>query len=217
MNSRILTDIVPRIDFAWWETAVMRAGFAILLLRALPPLSALPASGARLSFPNGLAKWVDLTWALDPAAYSLLTILLENEAAALYILGFCLSRIRDHSLSLLFGRGHPAKLARFHQPLLSGHDPGPARSVARLLALGRLRSKAFAGLDELSGRAAFVHHSCHSAGFGGKLRRLCVDEAYRAAGLGFGTVGTCQSNLQKFRRNNTTRLLKRRISGRREL
>lgn len=87
MNSRILTDIVPRIDFAWWETAVMRAGFAILLLERFPPLSALPAYGARLSFPNGLAKWVDLTWALDPAAYSLLTILLET-AAALYILGF---------------------------------------------------------------------------------------------------------------------------------
>ena len=87
MNSRSLTDIVPRIDFAWWETTVMRAGFAILLLERFPPLSALPAHGARLSFPNGLAKWVDLTWALDPAAYSLVTIFLET-AAALYILGF---------------------------------------------------------------------------------------------------------------------------------
>jgi hypothetical protein len=119
----------------------MRAGFAILLLERFPPLSALPAYGARLSFPNGLAKWVDLTWALDPAAYSLLTVLLET-AAALYILGFAFP-VFATILFFVIGRGHPAKLARFHQPLLSGHDPGPAQSVARLLALGRFRSKAF--------------------------------------------------------------------------
>jgi hypothetical protein len=87
MDKRALTDIVPRIDFAWWETAIMRAGFAMLLLTRFPSLGSLPAPGAELRFPNGLANWIDMTWALDPGAYSFITILL-NAAAALYITGF---------------------------------------------------------------------------------------------------------------------------------
>ena len=87
MNSRILNDIVPRIDFAWWETAVMRTGFALLLLFRFPPLASLPAPGAELRFPNGLAIWLDLSWALNPIVYSIITILLYA-AAALYITGF---------------------------------------------------------------------------------------------------------------------------------
>jgi hypothetical protein len=87
MDKRALTNIVPRIDFAWWETAIMRAGFAMLLLTRFPSLGSLPAPGAELRFPNGLAKWIDMTWALDPGAYSFITILL-NAAAALYITGF---------------------------------------------------------------------------------------------------------------------------------
>ena len=87
MNSRILNDIVPRIDFAWWETAIMRTGFALLLLFRFPPLASLPAPGAELRFPNGLAIWLDLSWALSPVAYSIITILLYA-AAALYITGF---------------------------------------------------------------------------------------------------------------------------------
>jgi hypothetical protein len=87
MDKRALTNIVPRIDFAWWETAIMRAGFAMLLLTRFPSLGSLPAPGAELRFPNGLAKWIDMTWALDPGAYSFITILL-NAAAALYVTGF---------------------------------------------------------------------------------------------------------------------------------
>jgi hypothetical protein len=87
MHRQALTDIVPRIDFAWWETVLMRAGFAMLLLSRFPPLASLPAPGAELRFPNGLAKWIDLTWALDPTAYSDITLLL-HAAAALYVTGF---------------------------------------------------------------------------------------------------------------------------------
>ena len=87
MDKRALTDIVPRTDLAWWETAIMRAGFAMLLLTRFPSLGSLPAPGAELRFPNGLANWIDFTWVLDPGAYSLITILL-NAAAALYITGF---------------------------------------------------------------------------------------------------------------------------------
>src|SRR5215510_10734157 len=87
MDKRALTEIVPRLDFAWWETAIMRAGFAMLLLTRFPSLGSLPAPGAELRFPNGLANWIDFTWVLDPGVYSLITILL-NVAAALYITGF---------------------------------------------------------------------------------------------------------------------------------
>lgn len=65
----------------------MRTGFAILLLVRFPPLASLPAPGAELRFPNGLAKWIDLSWALDPVSYSVITVLLAA-AAALYITGF---------------------------------------------------------------------------------------------------------------------------------
>jgi hypothetical protein len=82
-----LTDIVPRIEFAWWETALMRAGFALLLLARFPPLTTLPALGADLRFPNGLARWIDMSWVLDPTGYSLLVILLHI-ASVLYITGF---------------------------------------------------------------------------------------------------------------------------------
>lgn len=87
MNRQVLTDIVPRVDFAWWETALMRTGFAMLLLSRFPPLGSLPAPGAELRFPNGVAKWIDMSWVLDPAGYSIITILL-HAAAALYITGF---------------------------------------------------------------------------------------------------------------------------------
>ena len=87
MNPRTLTHIVPRIDFAWWETALMRTGFAILLLVRFPTLASLPAPGAELRFPNGLAKWIDMSWALDPVSYSIITVLL-TVGAALYITGF---------------------------------------------------------------------------------------------------------------------------------
>ena len=87
MNSRILNDIVPRIDFAWWETAAMRTGFALLLLFRFPQLASLPAPGTELRFPNGLAIWLDLSWALNPIVYSIITILLYA-AALLYITGF---------------------------------------------------------------------------------------------------------------------------------
>jgi hypothetical protein len=87
VNQRTLTDIVPRIDFAWWETAIMRTGFAVLLLARFPPLASLPAPGAELRFPNGLAKWIDMSWALEPAGYSILTLFL-HAAAVLYITGF---------------------------------------------------------------------------------------------------------------------------------
>ncbi len=87
MQRQALTDIVPGIEFAWWETAFMRAGFAMLLLTRFPPLASLPAPGAELRFPNGLAKWIDMSWVLDPAGYSIVTILL-HAAAALYISGF---------------------------------------------------------------------------------------------------------------------------------
>ena len=87
VNPRTLTDIVPRIDFAWWETALMRTGFAILLLARFPELASLPSPGAELRFPNGLAKWIDMSWALDPLGYSTINVLL-SAAAALYITGF---------------------------------------------------------------------------------------------------------------------------------
>jgi hypothetical protein len=87
MNRQVLTDIVPRVDFAWWETALMRTGFAMLLLSRFPSLASLPVPGAELRFPNGIAKWIDMSWVLDPAGYSIITILL-HAAAALYITGF---------------------------------------------------------------------------------------------------------------------------------
>ena len=65
----------------------MRTGFAILLLVRFPTLASLPAPGAELRFPNGLAKWIDLSWALDPVGYSIITVLL-TVGAALYITGF---------------------------------------------------------------------------------------------------------------------------------
>ena len=87
MNRQALTDIVPRVDFAWWEAALMRTGFAMLLLSRFPSLPSLPTPGAELRFPNGIAKWIDMSWVLDPAGYSIITILL-HAAAALYITGF---------------------------------------------------------------------------------------------------------------------------------
>ena len=65
----------------------MRTGFAILLLVRFPTLASLPAPGAELRFPNGLAKWIDMSWALDPVSYSIITVLL-TVGAALYITGF---------------------------------------------------------------------------------------------------------------------------------
>jgi hypothetical protein len=87
MKSEPFTDIVPRIDFAWWETALMRTGFVMLLLSRFPSLASLPASGAELRYPNGLLQWIDMSWALDATGYSTITMLL-NAAAALYITGF---------------------------------------------------------------------------------------------------------------------------------
>ncbi|HEU4678006.1 MAG TPA: hypothetical protein VFS35_00705, partial [Terrimicrobiaceae bacterium] len=82
-----LTNIVPRIQFAWWETMLMRFGFALLLLGRFPPLAALPALDAEMRFPNGLAKWIDMSWVLDPTGYSVLVILLHI-ALVLYVTGF---------------------------------------------------------------------------------------------------------------------------------
>jgi hypothetical protein len=87
VNPRTLIDIVPRIDFAWWETALMRTGFAILLFARFPALASLPSPGAELRFPNGLAKWIAMSWALDPLGYSIISLLLKA-AAVLYITGF---------------------------------------------------------------------------------------------------------------------------------
>jgi hypothetical protein len=84
---RTFTDIVPRIGFAWWETALMRLGFVMLLLSRFPSLASLPTSRAELDFPNGLLRWIDMSWALDPTGYSII-ILVLNAAAALYITGF---------------------------------------------------------------------------------------------------------------------------------
>jgi hypothetical protein len=67
----------------------MRAGFAAVLCWDFPPLHQLPPAGAALPFPHALAQWIDLTWAVDPAAYTALRIALLA-AAALYVAGLAM-------------------------------------------------------------------------------------------------------------------------------
>lgn len=71
---RALTQIVPHVNFAWWETLLMRASFAWLLFSRYPALQRLPHADEPLTFPNGIARWVDLTWALQPDAYAALKL-----------------------------------------------------------------------------------------------------------------------------------------------
>ncbi|TLD71583.1 hypothetical protein FEM03_05415 [Phragmitibacter flavus] len=80
-------NIVPHIHFAWWETLCMRIGFAWLLYTRFPALGRLPHADEPLTFPNGIARWVDLTWALQPDAYSAIRLTMIA-ACFLYVSGF---------------------------------------------------------------------------------------------------------------------------------
>ena len=180
MHKRALTDIVPRIEFAWWETAFMRAGFAMLLLTRFPPLASLPAPGAELRFPNGLAKWIDLSWALDPRRYSVITILL-NAAAALYITGFAfpLSSTVLFLCYLTAGtlQNSLGSISHYYQ-------------VMTLMLLGQAiaawlwaaRARPAGGLDAFSGRLAFLHDAGDLAGSCRELRSLRCDQAHQSNG-----------------------------------
>jgi len=64
--------MVPRIRYAWWETMIMRGGFAWLLFEKFPTLGRLPPAGEELRFPNGLAKFFDLSWVLVESNYEIL-------------------------------------------------------------------------------------------------------------------------------------------------
>jgi|GEM_PF-831441 len=86
-EKRSLFDIIPRIEFAWWETLCMRLGFAWLLYNRFPFLERLPHADEALTFPNGIAKWVDLTWALQPEAYLVIKSIM-GFACILYVTGF---------------------------------------------------------------------------------------------------------------------------------
>lgn len=81
--------MVPRIQFAWWETLIMRGGFAWILVKDFPSLTRLPAlqeAQDGLPFPNGLAKFFDLSWVLVESNYEILQMVVLL-LAGLYTLG----------------------------------------------------------------------------------------------------------------------------------
>ena len=108
----------------------MRTGFAILLLVRFPTLASLPAPGAELRFPNGLAKWIDMSWALDLVSYSIITVLL-TVGAVLYITGFAFP-LSATVLLLCYLIVGPNSL--IDQPLLPSKTPMPLESLAPLTA-----------------------------------------------------------------------------------
>jgi len=79
-------NMVPKVAFGWWETLIMRAGFAWLLIDKFPPLGRLPAAGEELRFPNGLTRVLDLSWVLVPSNYEILQSALLI-LCLLYVLG----------------------------------------------------------------------------------------------------------------------------------
>lgn len=82
-------NMVPRIQFAWWETLIMRAGFAWILVREFPRLARLPTfeeAERGLPFPNGLAKFFDLSWVLVESNFEVLQLVMMI-LCGLYALG----------------------------------------------------------------------------------------------------------------------------------
>lgn len=54
--------LFPKINFSWWETLLMRAGFALLLYSFYPE----PIPYQTTPFPNGIAHFIDVTWMAEP-------------------------------------------------------------------------------------------------------------------------------------------------------
>jgi len=88
MNTRTFQHIVPFVNYAWWETLLMRLGYAVLLFLWFPPLDILPPFGSELPFPNGLGRLgVDFSWALHPQVFPWLQGLLVG-ACVVYVVGW---------------------------------------------------------------------------------------------------------------------------------
>lgn len=85
--SSFLPRMLPRIAFAGWETFFMRAGFAWLLWDRFPTLANLPPADSVLRFPNGLARWIDFSWALSPEVFGVYSLIV-TAALVLYVTGF---------------------------------------------------------------------------------------------------------------------------------
>lgn len=64
----------------------MRAGFAALIWHRLVTLAGMPPADTPLRFPNGLAHWIDFTWALHPTAFHWMAVIMTI-ACVLYVVG----------------------------------------------------------------------------------------------------------------------------------